>query len=224
MSLANWAVTNSIRGVTRLLCRVEKDWIDQVPRHGPLIIVANHVNFMDVPLMYSHLYPRPMTGFAKSETWDNPLMGMLFNLWDVIPIQRGEPDRGAIVKGLQALKLGKILVMSPEGTRSGDGRLNPGHPGVALVAMKSGAPILPIVYYGGEQLNCNLRHLRRTNFKIKVGKPFKVVLNDQAASRIIRQQIADEIMIQLACLLPEGYRGVYAGRVGEESCYLQFLE
>lgn len=224
MSLAHWAVTSSIRGVTRVLCRVEEGWIDQVPRHGPLIIVANHVNFLDVPLMYSHLYPRPMTGFAKSETWDNPLLGWLFNLWGIFPIQRGEADRGALQKGLGALGEGKILVISPEGTRSGDGRLNQGQPGVAFLAIKSGAPVLPLVYYGGEQLNRNLRRLKRTDFKITVGKPFRVVLSDQSAPRLVRQQVADEIMIQIARLLPESYRGVYAGCVEKEPEYLQFTD
>ncbi len=223
MTLAHWAVTSSIRSVTRLLCRVDRGWIEQVPRRGPLIIVANHVNFLDVPLMYSHLYPRPMTGFAKSETWDNPLLGWLFNLWGIFPIQRGEADRGALQKGLEALEQGKILVISPEGTRSGDGRLNPGQPGAAFLAVKSGAPVLPLVYYGGEQLNRNLRRLRRTDFNIRVGKPFRVVLGDQSAARSVRQQIADEIMIQIARLLPEPYRGVYAARVDEEPRYLQFL-
>ena len=85
MTLADFVVSRSIKTITRTICRVEKDWIGQVPLQGPLIIVANHINFLDVPLMYSHLYPRPMTGFAKIETWDNPLMGMLFNLMGQIP-------------------------------------------------------------------------------------------------------------------------------------------
>ena len=124
MTLVDFVVSRSIKTITRTLCRVEKDWIGQVPLQGPLIIVANHINFLDVPLMYSHLYPRPMTGFAKIETWDNPLLGMLFNLMGAIPIQRGEANRTAITRGLQALQEGKILVISPEGTRSNDGRLN----------------------------------------------------------------------------------------------------
>ncbi len=60
-----------------------------VPAQGPLMLVANHVNFLDAPVMYTHLQPRPLTAFVKAETWDNPVMGLLFNIWGGIPIRRG---------------------------------------------------------------------------------------------------------------------------------------
>lgn len=89
MNLVHWAVTYSIKGLLRIVCRVHDDHLARVPSHGPLILVCNHVNSLDVPLVYTHLQPRPITGFAKSETWDNPVMGMLFDLWGAIPLQRG---------------------------------------------------------------------------------------------------------------------------------------
>ena len=92
------------------------------------------------------------------------------------------------------------------------------------MALKSMAPILPLVFFGSEQLKPNLRRLRRTDFSVRVGKPFKVDIGEQAASRPIRQQIADEVMIQLARLLPEHYHGAYSGRVGEECQYLKWVD
>jgi len=224
VTLTQRAITLSIKGLTRILCRVEDGWTGQVPLHGPLILVCNHVNFLDAPLVYSHLQPRPVTGFAKVETWDNPLMGLLFDLWGAIPIQRGEPDRSALERGLAALEQGKILAISPEGARSGDGRLKRGHPGVALIALKSGTPLLSLVYYGGESIYQNVRQFQRTDFHIRVGRKFRIELGGQKVSRPLRQQITDEIMIQLALLLPEEYRGVYAGREGEACGYLRFEE
>jgi len=94
--------------------------------------------------------PRPLTGFAKAETWDNPAMAMLFDLWQAIPIRRGEVDLEAIRQALSVLQSGGILAVAPEGTRSGHGRLGRGNPGVVLLAQMSGAPLLPLVYYGGE--------------------------------------------------------------------------
>ena len=66
MNLMHWAVTYSIRGLLRIVCRVHDDHLSRVPRHGPLILVCNHVNSLDVPLMYTHLQPRPVTGFAST--------------------------------------------------------------------------------------------------------------------------------------------------------------
>jgi 1-acyl-sn-glycerol-3-phosphate acyltransferase len=210
MTLTTWAVNNTIKGLTRLACRIETEALDLVPATGPLILVCNHINFMEVPLVFTHLQPRPVTGFAKSETWDNPLLRPLFNLWGAIPIRRGEADLAAIRKGMQALKEGKIIAISPEGTRSGDGRLGRGIPGVVILALNSGAPLLPLVYYGSESLRPNLLRLRRTDFHIRVGQPFYLDAGGVKTSREVRQAMVDEIMYRLAAILPKEYRGVYA--------------
>jgi 1-acyl-sn-glycerol-3-phosphate acyltransferase len=103
-----------------------------------LILVANHINFLEVPIMFTHLQPRPVTGFAKVETWNNPAMGALFDLWGAIPLKRGSADTVAFKRGLEVLEAGKILAVAPEGTRSGNGMLQKGHPGVVMLALRSG--------------------------------------------------------------------------------------
>ncbi|HEY68873.1 MAG TPA: 1-acyl-sn-glycerol-3-phosphate acyltransferase, partial [Thermoflexia bacterium] len=75
MTLTYRAVTSTIKGLTRLLCRVDDAQLARVPDRGPLIVVANHVNFLEVPLLYTHLLPRPVTGFAKAENLSNPILG-----------------------------------------------------------------------------------------------------------------------------------------------------
>ena len=222
MSLAHWVVTYSIKGVLRIACRVHDDHLTRVPKHGPLILVCNHINSLEVPLMYTHLQPRKITGFAKSETWDNPVMGMLFDLWGAIPLQRGEADVEAIKRGLKALDEGKIVVIAPEGTRSGHGRLQQAYAGVVVMALRSGAPLLPLVYYGGEQLNENLRKLRRTDFYISVGEMFHLEPGDVKVDRQVRQQMLEEVMYQLAGLIPENYRGVYSDTSKATKMYLRF--
>ncbi|MEA2008767.1 MAG: 1-acyl-sn-glycerol-3-phosphate acyltransferase, partial [Chloroflexota bacterium] len=62
----------------------------------------NHINFLDAPIFYTHLCPRPLTGFVKSETWDSPYLGPLFTLWGAIPVRRGEADMNAIRRGVAA--------------------------------------------------------------------------------------------------------------------------
>jgi 1-acyl-sn-glycerol-3-phosphate acyltransferase len=222
MSVATFMVNSTIKSLTRIICRVEDEQLDRVPLDGPLILVTNHVNFLDVPLLYTHLLPRPVTGFAKAETWDNPAMALLFNLWQAIPIRRGEPDRKALRLGLDALRDGKILAIAPEGTRSGHGRLGRGRSGVALLALRSEAPLLPVVYYGGEILSRNLTRLQRTEFHIVVGSQFYLQAGEGRVDRHVRQQMADEIMYQLAALLPPHYRGKYSELSKASETYLHF--
>jgi len=224
MNLVHWAVTYSIKALLRTVCRVHDDHLARVPRHGPLILVCNHVNTLDVPLMYTHLHPRQVTGFAKSETWDNPVMAMLFDLWGAIPIKRGTADVDALKRGLGALAQGQIVVIAPEGTRSWDGILKEAYAGVVFMALRSGAPLLPLAYYGGENLRQNIRRLRRTDFYISVGRPFHLDPGGSKVDRQVRKQMLDEVMYQLADLMPERYRGIYAAQPAFSQAYLRFCE
>ncbi len=211
-----------IKRLTRMLCRVDDAQLARVPQRGPLILVTNHVNFLDVPTIYTHLQPRPLTGFAKSETWDDPLLGPLFSLWQIIPIRRGEADVEAFRRGLAVLAQGQMLAILPEGTRSGDGRLQRGHPGVVTIAARSGAPILPLAFHGFENYKEDLTHLRRAPFNIAVGRPFTLATAGLRLTGEVRQQITDEIMYQLAALLPPAYRGCYADMGAATTRYLHF--
>ena len=222
MTLTKRVVDSTISGLLRLLCRVYKDQLEKVPTRGPLILLTNHINFLEIPVLHTHLRPRPVTGFAKAESWDNFIIGFLFNLWGAIPIRRGEADMRALRQGLAALKEGYILAIAPEGTRSGHGRLQRGHPGVAMMALQSGAPLLPLVFYGGEKFKRNLSRLRRTPFHIVVGQPFHLHTDGVKVRREIRRQMTDEIMYQLAALLPPAYRGHYANLDAATERFLRF--
>jgi 1-acyl-sn-glycerol-3-phosphate acyltransferase len=112
-------------------------------------------------------------------------------------------------KSLEALEKGKILAIAPEGTRNKSGRLIRAHPGVITLALRSGAPLLPVAHWGGENFLTDLKRLKRTDFHIRVGEPFKLNPGMERVSREIRQQMVDEMMYRLAALLPEKYRGVY---------------
>jgi len=222
VNLQTWVVNNGLKGIIRVLCRVDDAALTHVPTSGPLILVVNHINFLDAPLLYTHLHPRRVTALAKAETWNNPALAFLSNLWGAIPIRRGEADVQALQRGLMALQNDYILAIAPEGTRSGSGCLQRGKPGVALLAAHSGAPILPLAYYGGEKFRHNISRLRRTDFHIVVGVPFYVQMEGKRLNQAIRQQIADEVMYQLAALLPPAYRGYYADLDKATESYLRF--
>ncbi|MEW6404598.1 MAG: lysophospholipid acyltransferase family protein, partial [Chloroflexota bacterium] len=223
LTLTERVVNAAVKGIMSLLCRVDSEQLQRVPSRGPLIVVTNHINFLDTPVIYTHAQPRPLTGFAKIETWDSPFLGPLFTLWGAIPIQRGEADVAAFRRGVAALKEGRILGIAPEGTRSGHGRLQKGHAGVVTMALLSGAPLLPVAHYGCEGYRQNLPRLRRTDFNIRVGQPFVLNPGDARVTRAVREEMADEIMCQLAKLLPPAYRGEYADMSKATQKYLQFV-
>jgi 1-acyl-sn-glycerol-3-phosphate acyltransferase len=183
---------------------------DQIPEKGPLIVIFNHVNLVDGPILLNRLSNRPVAIMAKIETWKNPFFATVLDGWDGISIRRGEADLEAFRKAQKVLADGKILIISPEGTRSEYSGLGPGHAGVVLLAARSGAPIQAVGLYQHRGFWSRVyRGFKRVPISFSVGKPFKLELNGAALSKDVRQQAADEIMYQLAAILPPEYRGVY---------------
>jgi 1-acyl-sn-glycerol-3-phosphate acyltransferase len=212
-----------VKAILSLFMNIHDEELSKVPANGPLILVTNHINSLDAPVGFSHLHPRPLTAFVKAETWDNPFLNILFTAWDTIPLHRGELDIEAFKRGEAALKNNKILVVAPEGTRSYSGQLKEGYPGVVYLAMKTGAPIQPVVFFGNEFLSSRLRALRKTDMIFKVGKPFYLRSSSLRPDREIRQEMTDEIMYEIARLLPEKNRGVYQDLEKSQQKYIEFV-
>ena len=198
-----------VRLVFHSVCRINNADFRQFPARGPMILVGNHVNFLEAPIMFSQLDSPYYSAIAKRESWKNPLFNFLFNLWGIIPIDRGVVDREAFRLAYAALAKDKILIMAPEGTRSKDGCLLPGKPGVTALALRGDTPLFPAVMYGHENFWQNLKRLRRTQVNVSVGKPFRIDPQQASLARESRQAVTDEVMYKLAELLPERYRGAY---------------
>jgi 1-acyl-sn-glycerol-3-phosphate acyltransferase len=225
MNIARWIVTYGCKLGLEVMCRIRKENWESIPHEGPLLAYANHTGMVEAPVMYTQLQPRPKTtALAKVETWDNWFLNWVFNLWEIIPIRRGEADMDALRKSLEMLEKGYILGISPEGTRSRNGKLLRAHGGVAMLALKSGAPLIPVAHWGGENFGANVKKFKRTDFNIRVGRQFYLDDHGQRVSKEIRQQMADEMMYQLAKLLPEEYRGEYSDIENATEKYLRFVE
>ena len=197
---------------------------DQIPRQGPLIIVFNHVNLVDGPVLLNKLSNRQVAIMAKIETWNNHFLAAVLDGWDGIPVRRGEADLEAFRKAQKVLAEGKILIISPEGTRNEFKGLSHGHAGVTLLATRSGAPILPIGLYGHRGFWKRMRWvIKRVPVDFKVGKPFSLDLHGESLSKDNRQQITDEIMYKLAEVLPPDYRGDYADLSKATEEYLKLV-
>jgi len=212
MKIINWFINFVIRVYTSVTLRIDAPDLDKFPMHGPLIAIANHTGQIEVPLLFAHLQPRVITGWAKVEAWNNWLLRWIFGIWGAIPVRRGEADTKALRYALKSIEDGKIFGLAPEGTRNKDGRLKRAMAGTALLAVHSGAPILPIAHWGGENYLSNLKRLKRTDFHIRVGEQFRIDASGVKVTGEVRQQIVDEMMYKLAELLPEEYRGEYSDR------------
>jgi 1-acyl-sn-glycerol-3-phosphate acyltransferase len=116
----------------------------------------------------------------------------------------------ALKEALRALEKGVIFGVAPEGTRNYTGVLKRALPGTVIIALHSGAPIIPIAHWGGEVYLKNLKRFKRTDFHIRVGEPFKLNVEGVKVTGEVRQQIVDEMMYRLAKLLPKEYRGEYS--------------
>lgn len=211
-----------IRFLLFFLCKTDYQALKAIPKTGPMILVGNHVNFLDAPVAFTFLYPRPIISMVKRETFDNPVLRFLFNTWGSIKVSRGTADFSALSQAVNILKQGKFFAIFPEGTRTNDGRLIQGHPGIVIVALQSGVPILPIVHFGAEDFKANFKKLKRTRITFRIGEPFLIRPSCPYPRREERQLITDEIMFQLAKILPEEYRGYYSDLTKATTRFLNF--
>jgi 1-acyl-sn-glycerol-3-phosphate acyltransferase len=220
VSASHALVVNVLKVLTGLICRIDDKELERVPQQGPLIIYTNHVNVLEIPIIYTRLQPRLVRGMLLAERWEIPVVNWALDVTRTIPLHRGEADLPAMRLGLEALENGEMLIIAPEGTRSHDGKLQPAHPGVVLLALHSRAPLLPVGFYGAEGYAANLRRLRRTDFHLRVGKPFHLETRGQRVTREVRQLMVEEMMYQLAAVLPQEYRGYYADQYAATQKYL----
>ncbi|MGQ9684083.1 MAG: lysophospholipid acyltransferase family protein [Anaerolineae bacterium] len=179
-----------------------------LPRRGAVLVLMNHVNFIDVVIPGLFL-PRDVVMLSKIENFRTPLLGFFVRAHGSLPVRRGEADLRAIRACVQALRQGKVLVIAPEGTRSGDGRLRPAHDGMALIASQVDVPVVPMVSYGHEHFRANLRRLRPTPLHVRIGPPFRFVRRE-VWRRSDLHAMAEAAMFRMAALLPPEYRGAYA--------------
>ena len=202
-----WLMTRLMRLVVWTFGRYEVVGKEHVPASGPLIVVANHLNNADPPLLGASL-PRRIRFMAKQELFDSPF-GIFMRWFGAFPVRRFEADLAALRQAHSILKEGGALGMFPEGHRSRGNGMGPPHPGTALIALRSGAPLLPVGITGSEAIRTPLVLLQKPRIRVVVGQPFTL----PSARRVTAEQVeagTEEIMRRIAALLPPRYQGMYA--------------
>lgn len=216
----------AFRAVRRLLwwlltptLRMRVEGLDRVPATGPLMVVCNHLHNAD-PVILSVAFPRPLHFMAKKELFGVPVIGWVIAKVGTFPVDRGKADRNAIRHAEAALAQGIAVGMFPEGTRSVTGALQSAHPGAGLLALRSGAPVLPMVVTGSERLPLNgtkgrRRGTGRRGVLVQIGEIYTIP-RELDGRRVDAERATDLMMASLARLLPADYRGVYADLVADD--------
>ena len=202
--------------------RVFGDWRVEgrhnVPRKGKVIIASNHLSDID-PGILNVSIPRRVRFMAKAELFDNPVIGQLFKAYGAFPINENGQEFHSISHSLRILNMEGAMGIFPEGAKNPTA-LGRAMLGTAVIAMMSGAPIVPVGITGTESVGNWIGYCYpKGNFKITIGKPFLVPV---PAARRIRKDVeyaTDTIMKHIAELLPERYRGVYHDSWGGERSY-----
>src|SRR5574342_379005 len=167
------------RGLTKLLVFVTLKatvrGLENFPKKGPALVVINHLGDADAVLLTASI-PATLDGMGKIELSEHWLVGPVFRAYGVIYVHRGRPDRKAIRAALEGLAEGRMIALAPEGRESLEGKLEEGTEGAAFLAMKSGAPIIPVAMTGtdNETIYAHLRKWQRSHVTLTVGKPFKL--------------------------------------------------
>jgi len=211
------AVYATMRATMRLVCGVILDGLlsvegaENVPRHGGLLVVSNHVGTIDPPLLGAYL-PRPDTYFmAKSEYFEHPVGRLFIAGYHAFPVVRGTADRTALRHALKLLTEGHAVVLYPEGHRSPDGNLQRALPGAGFLARTAGVPVLPVGLWGTSRvLPIGARWPRRAPIHVRFGEAAPIPTVDAHGRRLSSQQIADLLMRRVAAVLPRTRRGVFA--------------
>jgi 1-acyl-sn-glycerol-3-phosphate acyltransferase len=197
------------RALFSLLTRLEVRGRENIPADGPLLVVANHLNLTDPPLLAVSL-GREAIFMAKEELFRSPLTAYFVASFGAFPVHRGKLDRKALRQAQQVLTDGRALIMFPEATRSKRACLQPAYPGSALIAMRGGVPILPVGISGTERVKGIGWIFRRPRITLNIGRPFHLPSEDFTRAKL--EENTTLIMERIAELLPPKYRGVYGKR------------
>lgn len=197
--------------VARVLWGARIEGVEHIPRTGPFILVSNHCSNLDPVILgwaVGNQVNRVVHFMSKVEMRSWPIIGWLASKSGVIFVRRGEADRAAQRLAVGSLADGRPIALFPEGTRSRDGHLKSGKSGAAFLAMRSGAPLLPVGIAGTHRIfPGRSRFPHPTRIVIRIGEPFSLPhVPDGRIDRALLAAGTDRILLAIEALLPPEQR------------------
>ena len=193
--------------LTNIFCktfgRLEARGVHHIPKAGGVLLVSNHVSFLD-PVIVGSAANREIHFMARSNAFDIPGLGKLISIYNAYPVNRGAPDLGALRKTISLLKAGNVVLMFPEGTRSVDGTLGKARDGACFIAHRAGVPTIPVYHSGAERvLPRNSKRLRRAKLTVAFGEPLELIASESETKREMYQEMGNQMMEAIADLRDE---------------------
>ena len=209
----------AIRPVMHALWRINVTGLHHVPDEGPAIFCPNHISFFD-SLVLPCVLPRRISYVGKAEYMDSWKTKHVFPAIGMIPIDRGggSASQRALDTAARVLERGEFFGIYPEGTRSRDGRLHRGHTGPARLALRTGAPIIPVGLRGTDRIQPADAALPSPfrSCQVNIGAPIDVSrYRDRVDDRLVLRQLIDEVMYEIRKLSGQEYVDVYANKRAE---------
>ena len=215
-----WAVKVMLTPLLRVFYRVKVEGRQHVPTDGPVILAANHRSFLD-SLFMPLVIRRRVTFVAKAEYFDSRKTAWFFRGVGQIPIRRegGSASERALESATEVLNGGGVFGIYPEGTRTRDGFTHKGHTGVARLAVRTGASIVPVGLVGTDECQPTDKKLPRVFRRVSVrfGTPISIDRYAEDAEGIALRQLTDEVMFEIVQLCGRyEYRDTYATKRAED--------
>ncbi len=202
------------RGIFNFLSQVKIDGVENIPQQGAYIIAINHISIYEPPFMLA-FWPVAPEAVGAVDIWERHGQSLLARLYGGIQVHRGQYDRKLLDTILAALRSGLPVLIAPEGGRSHLPGMRRALPGVAYIIEQAGVPVIPVGVVGTtSDFFSRAIHGKRPRLEMHIGKPVCLpsIAGKGKARREARQENADSIMMQIASLVPEEYRGVYASQ------------
>ncbi len=210
-----WTCTYLLRFLLTVFTRWKVTGRENVPKTGSFIVVSNHRSNVDPPVLGAGIARRRIRFMAKVELFKMPL-GIIIKLWDAFPVRRFDADLGAMLTAERILKHGGAIGMFPEGTRSRTGLLGTFHAGTAVIALHTGATVLPCAMTGSENLTSPIKILKRTRVTVAIGEPIVLEAVRRPTEDQVRE-LTERIQGAIVALLPESHRRFYTELEGGDN-------
>jgi 1-acyl-sn-glycerol-3-phosphate acyltransferase len=206
---ARRALRELMRFVVATRLRLSVHGLENFPARGPALIAMNHLGDADIVVFLSQIRTLEVDALASTHLYDIPVLGPVADLYGVIWLHRGRPDRRALACALESLHSGRFVAIAPEGRESPAGELEEGLNGAAFLALRADVPIVPIAVTGTENARVyrGLTRWPRLPASMTVGQPFRLARRGDRHADL--KNGTDQIMRELARLLPLEYRGIY---------------
>ncbi|MGQ0824044.1 MAG: lysophospholipid acyltransferase family protein [Actinomycetota bacterium] len=215
-----WIIKGVLTPILRGGYRIKVEGREHILRRGPVILAANHRSFLDsifLPLVLR----RRVTFVAKADYFDDPKTAWFFRGVGQIPIRRegGSASERALESAMDVLRDGGVFAIYPEGTRTRDGYLHRGHTGVARLALRSGAPVVPVGLVGTDEVQPVDKRLPRLfkHVAIRFGEPIDPArYDDREHDRMVLRELTDEVMYEICQLSGYEYVDTYMTKKAED--------